>query len=214
MSDLLQGIDVIIFDFGNVLIDLDYPEIIRKLRQVARRNQNNIEELVVNAKMLQLFETGKIGPERFRAEINRLLDVNLAESEFDKIWNSMLKSISKERMDKVLEVGKKYKTYILSNSNIIHELAFEEMVIDATGRPSVRDFVDKAYFSHEIGMRKPDLECYHFVIEDINLYPSRMLFLDDRLDNVEAAREAGMKAIQIFQPDKQINEIFGFGQKN
>ncbi|MDE0472635.1 MAG: HAD family phosphatase [Ekhidna sp.] len=214
MSDLLQGIDAIIFDFGNVLIDLNYPEIIRKLRKVARRSQSNIEDLVVNANVLQLFETGKIGPKRFRAEFNRILDINLSESEFDKIWNSLLGSISKERMDNVLEVGKRYKTYILSNSNIIHELAFEEMVIDATGRPSVRDFVDKAYFSHEIGMRKPDLECYQFVIEDIDLYPSRMLFLDDRLDNVAAAREAGMKAVQIFQPDKQINDIFGFGQKD
>jgi len=211
MSNLLQGIDAIVFDFGNVLIDLDYPRIIREFRKVAQKNQNNIEKLVVNAKVLRAFETGQIGPKRFRAEVNRILDVKLPESEFDKIWNSMLKSISKDRLDKVLEIRKKYKTYILSNSNIIHELAFEEMVMEATGMPSIRDFVDEAYFSHEIGMRKPDADCYSFVIDDIDLYPSRMLFLDDRLDNIEAARKAGMKAVQVFQPDKQLKEIFGFG---
>lgn len=211
MSDLLKGIDAIVFDFGNVLIDLDYPRVIREFRKVAQKNQNNIEKLVVDAKVLKVFEIGKIGPDRFRAEVNRILDVSLGEDEFDAIWNSMLKSVSKQRLEKVLEIRKKYKTYILSNSNIIHELAFEEMVMEATGMPSIRDYVDEAYFSHELGMRKPDAECYEFVIEDIDLYPSRMLFLDDRLDNVEAARKSGMKAVQIFQPDKQINEIFGFG---
>ena len=59
-------------------------------------------------------------------------------------------------------------------------------------------------------MRKPNLDFYEFVIDDISIYPSRMLFLDDRLDNIEAAREAGMKAVQIFNPDKQLDEIFGF----
>jgi len=165
----------------------------------------------VNAKVLQMFEMGKISPENFRAEISQILDVKLEDSDFDKIWNSMLKSISKERMNKVLEIRKKYKTYILSNSNVIHEPAFEGMVRGATGMSGIRSFVDKAYFSHEIGMRKPDLACYHFVVEDIGLCPSKMLFLDDRLDNVEAAREAGIKAIQIFQPDEQVNEILDFG---
>jgi len=211
MSKLLQGIEAIIFDLGNVLIDLDYPGIIKAFQRVAQKNQNNIEKLVVNAKVLQMFEMGKISPENFRAEISQILDVKLEDSDFDKIWNSMLKSISKERMNKVLEIRKKYKTYILSNSNVIHEPAFEGMVRGATGMSGIRSFVDKAYFSHEIGMRKPDLACYHFVVEDIGLCPSKMLFLDDRLDNVEAAREAGIKAIQIFQPDEQVNEILDFG---
>jgi len=211
MSNLLQGIDAIVFDFGNVLIDLDYPGIISAFRRVAQKNQDNIEELITNAEILQMFETGKISPQKFRDEVSRILNVSLVDAEFDKIWNSMLKSISKERMDRVLEIRKKYKTYILSNSNIIHELAFEEMVTDATGTRGIRDFVDKAYFSHEIGMRKPDLACYNFIVDDIGLSPSRMLFLDDRLDNIAAARKAGMKAIQISQPDRQINEIFGFG---
>ena len=211
MSDLLQGIDAVVFDLGNVLIDLDYPRIIREFRKVAQRNQNNIEKLVVNAKVLRAFETGQISPDRFRVEVNKLLAVRLKEDEFDEIWNSVLKSVTKERLNKVLEIGKTYKTYILSNTNIIHELAFEEMVMEATEMPSIRDFVDGVYFSHEIGMRKPDADCYHFVIDELDMYPSRMLFLDDRLDNVEAARNVGMKAVQIFQPDKQIKEIFGFG---
>ena len=211
MSNVLQGIDAIIFDFGNVLIDLDYPRVIRKFSEVAEKNQEEIEELVVTAPVLQKFEMGMIGPDEFRAKINSLLGTRMGERQFESIWNSMLKSITKERMDKVLKIGEKFQTFILSNTNMIHEIAYEEMIMEETGRSSLRDFVKEVYYSHEIGMRKPNLNCYKFVIDDIGLYESRMLFLDDRLDNVEAAKKAGMKAIQIFDPDKQLNEIFGLG---
>ncbi|WP_420575484.1 HAD family hydrolase [Ekhidna sp.] len=209
MSDLLQGIDAVIFDFGNVLIDLDYPKVIRKFSEVAKKNQEEIEELVVTAPVLQKFEMGMIGPEEFRANINKLLGTNMGERQFESIWNTMLKSITKERMDKVLKIGEKFDTYILSNTNMIHEIAYEEMIMEETGRMSLRDFVKEVYYSHEIGMRKPNLNCYKFVIDDIGIYPSRMLFLDDRLDNVEGAQRAGMKAVQIFDPDAQLNKIFG-----
>ncbi|MEM6815212.1 MAG: HAD family phosphatase [Bacteroidota bacterium] len=211
MLDLLRGIDAIIFDFGNVLIDLDYPRIIQEFKKVATKNQDNIRKLIMNSKVMMKFETGEIGPERFRASVNKILGMDLSEDNFDQIWNSMLKSITKERMDKVLKIRDKFDTYILSNSNILHEIAFEEMVMDATGKLSIREYVKKTYFSHEVGMRKPNRDIYEFVIEDINNYASRMLFLDDRLDNIEAARAVGMKAIQIFNPDRQLNEIFGLG---
>ena len=211
MSNVLQGIDAIIFDFGNVLIDLDYPRVIREFSKVAQKNQEEIEEMVVTAPVLQKFELGMIGPDEFRAKINALLGTRMGERQFESIWNSMLKSIPKERMEKVLKIGKKFDTFILSNTNMIHEIAFEEMIMKETGRFSLRDFVKEVYYSHELGMRKPNLNCYQFVIDDIGLYASRMLFLDDRLDNVEAAKKAGMKAVQIFDPDKQLNEIFGLG---
>ncbi|MEQ9467361.1 MAG: HAD family phosphatase [Ekhidna sp.] len=211
MSNHLQGIDAIIFDFGNVLIDLDYPRVIQRLSEVAKKNQAEIEELVVTAPVLQKFEMGMIGPDEFRARINALLGTRMGERQFEDIWNSMLKSISKQRMNKLLQIGKRFDTFILSNTNMIHEIAYEEMIMEVTGRASLRDFVKEVYYSHEIGMRKPNLNCYKFVIDDIGLYPSRMLFLDDRLDNVEAARKAGLKALQIFDPDVQLNEIFGLG---
>lgn len=211
MSDLLQGVDAIIFDFGNVLLDLDYPKIIQSFKKVARKNQDNIRKLVMDSKILGKFETGQLDPDRFRMGVNKILDTKLGEAQFDSIWNSMLKSVTKERLNKVIKIGERFDTYILSNTNLTHEIAFEQMVMDATGKSSIRDFVKEVYFSHEVGMRKPNLDFYEFVIDDINNYPSRMLFLDDRLDNVEAAREAGMKAVQIFNPDKQLNEIFGFG---
>ncbi len=208
MSDVLQGIDAIIFDFGNVLIDLNYPEVIRRFTEVAKKNKERVEELVVTAPVLQEFEMGMIGSDEFRTKINSLLGTNMGELQFEDIWNSMLKSITKERMDKVIKIGERFDTFILSNTNKIHEIAYDEMIMMENGKDTLRDFVKKVYYSHEMGMRKPNLDCYKFVIDDIGCDPSGMLFLDDRLDNIEMARKAGMRAIQIFDPDKQLNEIF------
>ncbi len=211
MSELLQGIDAIIFDFGNVFIDLDYPRVIRRFSEVAKKNEKQIEELVVTDPILQELEVGAVEPAKFRWKVNNLLGTSLMDDEFDDIWNSMLKKVPADRMKLLDQIGEKHQTYILSNSNVIHEIAFDEMILEATGKESLRDFVQKVYFSHEIGLRKPNIACYQHVIEDIDNYASRMLFLDDRLDNVEAAREAGMKAVQVLNPDQQLKEIFSLG---
>lgn len=211
MSELLQGVDAIIFDFGNVLIDLDYPRVIRRFSEVAKKNEKQIEELVVTDPILQELEVGAVEPDEFRWKVNKLLGTSLMDDDFDDIWNSMLKKVPAERMGLVDQISEKYQTYILSNSNVIHEVAFDEMILEATGRESLRDFVKKVYFSHEIGLRKPNQDCYQHVIEDIDNYASRMLFLDDRLDNVEAARASGMKAVQIFNPDQQLKDLFNLG---
>lgn len=213
VNNLLQGIDAIIFDFGNVLIDLDYPRVIQKFSDVARKNKQEIESLVVTSQVLQEFEVGRIGPEEFRKRVSKILGFSVSSDEFDEMWNSMLLKITRGRMQKVLTLGKKYKTYILSNTNLIHEMAFDEMILDATGKDSLRDFVDDVFYSHEMGLRKPDQNCFEHVIEKVDNYPSRMLFLDDRLDNVEAAELSGMKALQIWEPDKQLEELIKIGKE-
>lgn len=208
MSELLKGIDCVIFDFGEVLIELDYPKVIAGFSKVANKNAEEIQEMVVVAPILQDFEVSKINPSEFRSQINGLLGTSLGDEEFDDVWNSMLKNLPKERMDLLLDIGERFDTYVLSNSNVIHEQAFNQMILEKTGKSSLHDFVRKCYFSQDIGLRKPYQECYEYVIDDIGTNPEKMLFLDDRLDNIEGAKSVGMKGIQITDASKQLNEIF------
>ena len=67
MSQQLNGIECVIFDFGEVLIELDYPRIIEGFSKVANKNSDEINELVVSAQLLKDFEVGKIEPAEFRA---------------------------------------------------------------------------------------------------------------------------------------------------
>ncbi len=208
MSNILDGIEYVIFDFGEVLIELDYPRVIHGFSEIANKNKHQINEMVVTAPLLQQFEVGSISSDEFRDGVNRLLGTSLPDDQFDAIWNSILKSLPKERMDLLDRVGSKYTTYILSNTNTIHERCFNQMIQEVTGKPSLHEFVTKCYFSHDIGFRKPNVECYEYVLQDAGIIPEKSLFLDDRLENVEGALQAGMNALHITNAPKQLTELF------
>lgn len=208
MSELLEGIECVVFDFGEVLIELDYPKVIAGFSQVAQKNEEEIREMVVTAPLLQEFEVGRLSPKEFRIGVNELLGTSMEPNQFDAIWNSMLKSLPKWRMDLLTEVNQKHGAYILSNSNVIHEKFFNQLIAEVTGKSSLHDFVRKCYFSQDIGLRKPYLDCFEYVIKDIGIISEKILFLDDRQDNIEGARQVGMKAIQVTDAETQLREIF------
>ncbi|MEQ9403684.1 MAG: HAD family phosphatase [Cyclobacteriaceae bacterium] len=208
MSDLLENIDCVIFDFGEVLIELDYPRIIAGFSLVAKRNEEEISELVVTAPLLQELEIGKITPEEFRDGVNKLLGISLNEHDFNIIWNSMLKNLPKERMDILEKVNATFDTRILSNSNVIHEEAFNKMIEEVTGKSSLHELVNKCYFSQDIGLRKPYRNCFEYVINDIGIDPGKILFLDDRADNIAGASETGMKTFLVSDAETQLKELF------
>lgn len=209
-EELIKGIEGIIFDFGEVLIELDYPKVIEGFSNVAQKNSSEIKEMVVTALVLQEFETSQVSEQEFRVNVCQLLGVELEDTAFDEIWNSMLKRLPASRMNLLEQFGEKKHTFVLSNSNIIHERKFNQMIAEVTGGSSLHDFVEKCFFSQDIGMRKPDLACYQYVVDDIGIPAEKLLFLDDRKDNVEAAIEAGLKAWQITNADDQLNTLLGW----
>ena len=67
---------------------------------------------------------------------------------------------------------------------------FKEADINDDGRLSFDEF----FFSHEIGLVKPDREAYDHVVRALGVPPDRILFLDDNQINIEGARGVGLQA--------------------
>ena len=63
------------------------------------------------------------------------------------------------------------------------------------------------YVSSQIGMRKPDVDAFRWVSDDIGVEAQRVLFLDDHPQNVEGARNAQMSAVHIEQPHQVLEVI-------
>jgi len=61
--------------------------------------------------------------------------------------------------------------------------------------PWLSEFHHKT-FSHRLGMAKPDAAIYHHAAEGLGVPPEEIMFVDDREENIVAARAAGMNAIQ------------------
>jgi hypothetical protein len=114
--------------------------------------------------------------------------MNFTDQEIDGAWNALLFDIPAERIKVIEEVKKNYKILLLSNSNEIH---YDLYVRDLQLRFGYREFdelFDKAYFSFDLHLAKPDPDIYEFVMYQHKLKPEETLLIDDRTDNIEAMK--------------------------
>lgn len=186
--------DTILLDLGGVLIDVDYQAAAIAFAQLGFKD---FDELYSKAKQDHLFdgfETGEIFPAQFRDKIRSLYGHPLLDEQIDNCWNSMLGSIPEERIALVKRLKERYKVLLLSNTNAIHVPAFEAIVAKENGISDFKALFAGAYYSCELGLRKPDVEIYQYVLNKQGAIAERTLFIDDSIQHVIGAREAGLHA--------------------
>jgi len=66
-------------------------------------------------------------------------------------------------------------------------------------------------FSHRLGLAKPDLAIYEYAASGLGVRPEEVLFLDDREENIEGARAAGMIAVQYGEHEAFLKAMEGAG---
>lgn len=193
MNELLYGINAIIFDFGNVIIDLHYERSVKLFSDYSGMDSSAFDDLLVTSDVLQRFEVGSISEDEFRSEMNAILKIQLSNEQFDKAWCALLGEVSVKRLRALEALRTKFKIFVLSNTNSIHERAFNSIMHQNHGIQSLDEVVDRAYLSHHIGLKKPKVESYEYVLNSEGFQPNEVLFIDDRNDNIEGARLAGMR---------------------
>jgi putative hydrolase of the HAD superfamily len=103
-------------------------------------------------------------------------------------------------MDLVRSLRPRYKTAILSNAtDVLRSLL--------THRWRVADAFDEIIISAEEGCRKPGPEIYQITLQKLSLAPGAVVFIDDRLDNIETARQEGMHAIHFQSPEQAKSDL-------
>ena len=196
----------IIFDLGGVLLNLDFK---RALNQFRNLGVHNIEELFRPAQPSNAFrdyEVGLINDQQFIQSLKGLFSVSVSDQQVIDSWNAMLGDFPKERIDFLKELKKKYRLFLFSNTNAIHLEFFRQIYRSSFGDTSLDELFEKAYYSHLIKMRKPDLAAFEFILKDNNLKAGETAFVDDTLVNVEAARKVGMKGIHL-EPGMTVLDI-------
>ncbi len=195
-----KNISALIFDFGGVLINLSRQQCIDSFRSLGVKEvEKYLDDFNQSGFFLQL-EQGKISPEQFRNEIRKLSDHTLTDEQIDRAFCSFLLDIPEEKLKLLLELRKRLKIYLLSNTNLIHMTFCRAQHFHYNGY-SMDDFFDKCYFSYELGITKPDIRVFNSVIEDIGLPPQQCLFLDDGLQNIEQAQKTGLQTYWVKQQE-------------
>ena len=189
----LDNIKNIIFDLGNVLLNLDFDASIKAFQELGlEKDVLNRQQAYVDPAFYNL-EIGKISPKEFRIRIREIINNPEATDQLiDDAWYAMILDIPANRVNILQELRKKYNVYLFSNTNKIHidRLLSEFYTQYGIDFPSL--FV-RVFYSYEIHERKPDLNSYKKVIELSKVNPQETIFIDDLEKNIIGAEKAGMK---------------------
>ena len=189
-------IQTIIFDFGDVFINLD--------KEAPRAAFANLG-LPVWSEDLDIlnlsFEKGKISELQFIEGFQEKMP-NASIEEIRTAWNTVLLDFPLYRLEFLQMLAKKYRLFLLSNTDSIHIDRFQH-VAGTTFYRSFYQCFEKVYFSFELGMRKPDAEIFNYLIKQNELIPKRTLFIDDKKENTDAAFALGFQVwnLQVGQED-------------
>jgi putative hydrolase of the HAD superfamily len=198
----MNNIKNIIFDYGNVIYDIDFS-----LAQKAWTDLGvtNIESFYGHGRQSALFDAfdkGEIAAAQFRDQIRLITqNDNLTDSQIDTAWNSMLLGIQPGTHEVLLQLKAKYRTFLLSNNNAIHYNHIMGQLKRDYNFDGNDHLFEKVYYSHFMGMRKPNANIFEFVLNDSQLNPAETLFIDDSPQHLATAQKLGIQTFLLTAPD-------------
>jgi putative hydrolase of the HAD superfamily len=186
----------IIFDLGGVLLNLDVAQTRDAFLKLGLKQIDDLFRIGHAESFFKEYEMGIISDEEFVEKARQLSRPDTTSSQVIEAWNIMLLDFPADRVQFLNRLKNKYRLFLFSNTNAIHLKAFHKTYQNVHGS-AMDDLFEKAYYSHLINRRKPDVEAFHYVIKDSNLNAAETLFIDDALVNVEGARLAGLQAVHL-----------------
>ena len=191
----------IIFDLGDVILNIDVPVASKSFAELSGREQAEILELFSQNALFRQFETGELDEAGFRNYVRKILDFSdLSDEAIDTAWNSLLLDLPPERVELLQKLAKNYRLFLLSNTSSIHITQVNKILEASTGVEKLEDLFETVFLSYEMGLMKPDPKIYQKVLEQAGLEAEETLFLDDNLANIEAASKLGIDTIHVQKP--------------
>ena len=202
----MKKIDNIIFDLGNVILDIDYQSTIKAFEKIGIENASILYSKSSQKKIFDQLETGKITKEDFILEIQKIIP-KASKSEIINAWNAIIKDLPESRIDILKNLKDKFSIFLLSNTNSIHI----DYIIKKIGGGKYDEFYnlfDNVYYSHEVKLRKPDPNIFKLVINENNLKIKNTLFIDDSIQHINSAKKLGLQTYHLNNSIECLETIF------
>lgn len=182
----------IIFDLGGVLINLDFEKTFRAFEEMGVQDFANYFQQSHSNPLFAQLEKGEITPAIFYEQFRLATGVKATDTDIATAWNAMLLDFRNESMQYLKHLGGQYRVFLLSNTNKIHLEAFHAIFAQQFGRNDFDSHFEKAWYSHEMSLRKPDVKCFNAVMDYHALKGNETLFVDDTAINLSGAEKAGL----------------------
>lgn len=203
-----KNIKHIIFDLGGVILNIDYTLPQKAFRELGLTDVEAFYSQAAQSNLFDKLEIGAIDEADFVHEIIRLSEGKANYNQVIDAWNSILLDFPLRRLQILQQLQLHYDLFLCSNTNEIHERAFNQILQQTCGYPSLAVFFDKVYLSHRVGMRKPNPEIFELILTQNNLKPENTLFIDDSIQHIHAASSLGIQTIHLTPAMTIENDIF------
>lgn len=193
---VLQQSEVLIFDLGNVIINLADEQ--KWWREVfgGLFHQEALQELYEGG-FFRYYEMGKLDNRSFLDKLESHLKPGFNREDITQAWIALLADIPPSRLNALYQLKQSHRLFLLSNTNDLHITHIIEGLHEVHGRNIFEEIFETCYYSHQMGLAKPDRYIYEAVIKKENLNPAKSLFLDDRIDNLQGAQSVGLNTLHI-----------------
>jgi len=194
----MQGIKNIIFDLGGVILNLDNKRTEEAFAKMGLKNLRQSFGIGYADSFFKDYEVGKITDQQFIDSVRTMGGLEgVTDQEIVDGWNALLLDFPAERIELLKDLGKRYRIFLFSNTNSLHLTALRNIYTKTYGSGALDDFFEKTYYSHLLGMRKPEKGSYEYILKENRLQGPETLFVDDAIVNIEGAEQAGLKGLYL-----------------
>ena len=192
----------LLFDFGGVLIDIDYAATPTAMRRLSRADSSIEFSQASQVELFDKFETGHLSPAEFRAGLRAAYALDATDADFDAAWHAMLLGVPPDRLALVAELRRRgHQTALLSNTNALHIAEINQRLAEQYGfEHGIADVLDRVFYSQEVGLRKPGEEIFRHALREMNWRPEDVLFIEDSPQHVATARRLGLRVLHLAPP--------------
>lgn len=203
----MQKVKNIILDYGNVIFMIDFQRLKQAFTDLGIPN---VDEVFAHSGQIALFDDfdkGRISSAEFRDGIRNLANKpSLTDDEVDAAWNALLIGVPAGKHELLMRLNEKYRAFLLSNNNEIHYAYCMEHIRDTYDIADNSVFFAKTYYSHLMGMRKPDKDIFLQVLAENDLVAEETLFIDDSPQHLATAEELGMQ-VELCTSERPLEQI-------
>jgi putative hydrolase of the HAD superfamily len=186
----------IIFDLGNVLYDIDFEIMYKRFHELGIPNFENHFTLNQSDPLFFDLEKGFIDEVAFCSRFNQLYNLSLNKDQIIKAWNSLLIGFREKSLDWLKSNQSNFSLFLYSNTNQPHQDYFLAQYTREIGG-DFNALFKKPYYSHEMGMRKPDPASFQYILDQEGLIAAETLFIDDNEPNIAAAASVGLQVLNL-----------------
>ena len=189
----------LLFDLGNVILDIDMSAICRHWSQQQGCPEEAISNLFGADDNYCAHERGEITSAEYLSRTAERLGLDkLTAEQLEQGWNSIFVREVPGIRQALTQLSSDYAVAAFSNTNPSHVANMRSLY------PGLEQCFNQVFYSNDIGYRKPEAEGFAHICDQLRLKPAEICFFDDLPENVDAAKQAGLQAHQVVTPDRTV----------